>query len=265
MLLRRFKTLFFTDKNAFSIAEAMMTLLIVSVALAAAAPLISRQVKNSTVANIGAVAGVPYGAVMYFDPDLVNACPDGWEKMPAKYEGRYFRAAGTYDICDKSGENTTDGECSGSKDRTVTLAPGTFSGDNMRRIRGTFPGNDADVKIFSDMLNNASIGVPNSYVKALKDLRILTGAFDYVKPADAGDAWDVSNYANIQYNSSWKEFSAHGDYIKYIDPSILSSTYGDSGAWSFFLTKFDSQAIVPTDAETTPKSVSMLVCRKVSH
>lgn len=263
-----------TIVRAFSVAEAMIALILVSVTLAMSAPLISRQMKNSSGSSLQLAqlmhriealeATVPPGAVMYFDPDLVESCPDGWERVPDKYAGRYFRVAGTYNICDRSGENATTGACSGSVDRANTLAVGTFSGDTMRRIRGTFPGMDGDALIKnSGLLFDASIGHSNSYVKALKDFKILSGAFDYVKPSDAGGAWDVENYQEMKYMADVNEYSMAGDYIRYIDPSVLS--YGDDLNGWFFLTKFDSSMVVPTAEETTPKSVAMLACRKTTR
>ena len=252
-------------KCAFSVAEAMVVLLIMSIVLGVSAPLISKQSKKIVEDRNKVDILVPYGAVMFFDPELVKKCPSGWEKLPSKYEGRFIRTSGTYDVCDKDGENSASGRCNFNVDKTVNLEPGTFSGDSMRRIKGTFPGMDADVAMYSSLLIDKSIGVPNAYVKALKDLKILTGVFDYVKPADAGDAWDAGNYQSYMYSKLSKEYSTHGDYIRYIDPSILSFTPSSAGPYFyFFLTKFDSKLMVPTAEETTPKSVSMLACRKIS-
>lgn len=241
--------------KAFSVAEALIVLLIFAVWLAMSTPLFTKRTKS---AIPDMVSNVPSGAVMYFDPDFRTSCPDGWSDVSSKYEGRYIRIAGSFDVCDKSGES--EGSCSGNK-TTKTVSAGTLQGDSMRRITGTFPGEDADVTMYKGY--DSSIGLHNSYVKNLEDYKILSGAFGFVKPSDAGDAWDVENYEQMLYspnNSTLKEFSTVGDFIRYIDPSLLSAV--NSGAYHFFLTKFDSALVTPTDYEVRPKSVAMLACRK---
>lgn len=77
--------------KGFSIAEAMVTLLIVSMALAAMAPILSKKMKNDA---IGAKSAIPTGAVMAFDLD---SCPDGWIPLSTKYsdsEGAFIRNIG---------------------------------------------------------------------------------------------------------------------------------------------------------------------------
>jgi len=84
----------FNKNSAFSVAEAMITLLIVSVALAASAPLISRQVKNNAAANLP-IPTIPSGAVMAFDLD---ACPPTWSPLTNRYAGTedaFIRNIGT--------------------------------------------------------------------------------------------------------------------------------------------------------------------------
>jgi hypothetical protein len=61
--------------KGFSIAEAMITLLIVSVGLAAMAPMMSK--KNKPVAEVVG-GGIPSGAIMFFNLD---ECPDGWKLL----------------------------------------------------------------------------------------------------------------------------------------------------------------------------------------
>lgn len=80
----------------FSIAEAMMALLVVSVALAAAAPLISRQVKNSHVAEAGAI---PPGAIMLFDSNRYapRGCPSGWTNISNANSGYFLKINSSVD------------------------------------------------------------------------------------------------------------------------------------------------------------------------
>jgi len=77
----------------------MMTLLIVSIALAAAAPLLSRQMKNATVRNLPVTGGdnIPAGAIMFFE---LPRCPEGWEPVVTNANGLsgfYPRLAGEND------------------------------------------------------------------------------------------------------------------------------------------------------------------------
>jgi len=90
-LINKCKNKAIFKRGAFSVAEAMMTLLIVSVALAASAPLISRQMKHSITNQLPAQAAIPTGAVMFFN--LPN-CPDGWTNATTLgWGGRFFRVA----------------------------------------------------------------------------------------------------------------------------------------------------------------------------
>jgi len=81
--------------KAFSLAEAMIVLLIGTIALGMSAPMISRQLKNETMNNVQfqvlnkkyeelkkVKSDIPSGAVMYFDLD---DCPDGWDELSKKY------------------------------------------------------------------------------------------------------------------------------------------------------------------------------------
>lgn len=76
-------------KNAFSVAEAMIALLIGSIALGMAAPMITKQIKQEhfafaekQVMTRQIEKAVPSGAIMYFDLDK---CPNGWEELTVKY------------------------------------------------------------------------------------------------------------------------------------------------------------------------------------
>lgn len=103
-------------KKAFSIAEAMVVLLITSLALAAASPLISKSLKSDGMDNLkwkeleekinqlennlteknteltekieelkeelDAFSAIPSGSIVYFDLD---SCPSGWTALTSKY------------------------------------------------------------------------------------------------------------------------------------------------------------------------------------
>lgn len=153
VLLKNEKSLRMPIRKGFSIAEAMITLLIVSVMMVASAPLISRQIKNNAANDIqtlklikrieeleSKVGTVPAGAVMFFDS---ATCPeeDGWVPVDTSWNGRFPRFSGSYDVCDKTGENSTTGACSGAVLSSVTEgenAVGKLYGDTIRNIEGTF-------------------------------------------------------------------------------------------------------------------------------
>ena len=127
------------NKRAFSVAEAMMALLIGSVALGMAAPMITKQVKSTNMREVQIEVLqqtiIPSGAIMFFD--RAN-CPDGWTQLDSRYNGRYLKVAGSYTVCDRAGENRNGG-CAGSAVTTVTDNNiGVFTGDAIRNIEGEF-------------------------------------------------------------------------------------------------------------------------------
>ncbi len=100
--------------KAFSLVEAMIVLLIGTIALGMSAPMISRQLKNETMNNVQfqvlnkkyeelkkVKSDIPSGAVMYFDLD---GCPDGWTILTKFYP----QAAGSF--LRNLGEETLAGE-----------------------------------------------------------------------------------------------------------------------------------------------------------
>ena len=89
-------------KKAFSVAEAMVALLIGSVALGFSAPLITKQIKANNSAGAEHMImdrmikkAVPVGAVMFFN---LSTCPDGWMPLVDNngntLDGYYPRIAG---------------------------------------------------------------------------------------------------------------------------------------------------------------------------
>lgn len=96
------------NKKAFSVAEAMIALLIGSVALAAASPMITKQIKsqNFTDTQFRIIVdrletlenAIPKGTVAFFSNDVTpqsttNPCPHGWAMAPESWKGRFFRMA----------------------------------------------------------------------------------------------------------------------------------------------------------------------------
>ena len=62
--------------RAFSVAEALMTLLIVSCLLAMCAPLFSKRANSNFALEASLI--IPSGAIMYFD---LESCPNGWSPL----------------------------------------------------------------------------------------------------------------------------------------------------------------------------------------
>lgn len=95
-----------SKSKAFSVAEAMIALLIGSLALGMAAPMITKQIKTQNFTDAQFVAlqrqieelresqGVPTGAIMFFD---LHRCPDGWDFVGDEYIGDYPRIVGEGD------------------------------------------------------------------------------------------------------------------------------------------------------------------------
>ena len=67
------------EKKGFSVAEALMTLLIVSCLLAICAPLFSQRMKQDAMLMAG---NVPSGTIIYYDGTI---CPDGYSALSEKY------------------------------------------------------------------------------------------------------------------------------------------------------------------------------------
>ncbi len=136
---------FFCSKKAFSIAEAMITLLIVSMALAAMAPMVSKQVKgvnnsidkdalkNEIIKELQKDL-VPKGSVMFVSKIEEykgnNACPQGWRNAGSAWDGRYprmttdFNAIGV--LADESLPNITGWLHDWTNNFMVTHANGAY-------------------------------------------------------------------------------------------------------------------------------------------
>ena len=272
-------------KKAFSVAEGMVTLLITSVALGAAVPMITKQIKQNNYNNFQYTKietelkdlrtqiqelsssikqqenneqneTITSGAIVFFETDCLDKT--NWIDMSEKYAGRYIRIAGSYDICDKDGENES-GECAGNK-KTITLTSNTTQGEALKRIIGTLPGQDAGVSYYTK----------DNYVKKLQEYGVLSGAFDYIQSSELKNKntpysfpsnwnslyWlDNKAYAKIFYNSN--------KYIMYTDPSILSVTMS-TGSPEWFINSIDTKRVAPTDTnadEIRPKTIILKACK----
>ena len=97
------------SKKAFSIAEALIALLIGSLILGMSAPMISKQLKFQNYSDIQIrqiiqrlelleEERVPRGTVAFFNSNVKsqsssNPCPKGWSAVPSDWNGRFFRVA----------------------------------------------------------------------------------------------------------------------------------------------------------------------------
>ena len=92
--------------RAFSVAEAMISLLIGSLILGYSAPIIAKQIKHNNMSDVQVQvlnrkieelrrtqANIPSGAVMFFN---LPTCPDGWSDISSNWNGRFPRFAESY-------------------------------------------------------------------------------------------------------------------------------------------------------------------------
>ena len=257
------------SRNGFSLAEAMIVILIGAIALGMSAPMISRQLRNETLTNTQMQiiqrqiddlranrTNAPSGAIMFFE----QRCPNNWTDMSGEYAGRYIRIDGEYDVCDKQGEDAATGECVAVKS-TATLSAGMTQGESNSRVLGTLPGNDSNVSYYSK----------NDYVAKLKYYGVLTGAFDYVKSSEISDTNSVFTFPNNWSSLHWldnkgyaKIYKTANTYLEYTDPSLLTVQGGSTSAPNWFITSIDTKRVLPTDTtndETRPKTVVLKACK----
>ncbi len=230
------KNTYMSKRKAFSVAEATIALLIGSVALGMAAPMITKQIKTQNMTDtqfrvmnnrnqallerINELEerieelenvennGVPAGTIAFFE---ATTCPDGWSVVNAKYNGRFPRFAGNYDICDKDGENP-DGTCkSAVSSSVVNNAVNLMSGDAIRNISASILRcSGARCQLFGEYA-----GVDGAFSAT----RTTSGAF----PA-----------------------ADHDDYYYDLIHKLT----------------FNASLVVPTSIENRPKSITLLGCKK---
>ncbi len=80
------KAKFFSEIKGFSIAEAMITMLIVSIAMAAMAPIMSKKIQSDGKSS----AVIPSGMVSFFN---LSTCPNGWSAVNGSWNNRFIRIA----------------------------------------------------------------------------------------------------------------------------------------------------------------------------
>ena len=265
---------------AFSVAEAMVALAIGSVVLGMSAPLISKQVQkeNFNDAQYQLIQKqlnetinrrlVPANAIMFFE----GGCPTGWTDMSSSYGGRYVRVDGSYDICDVQGEDES-GACKKTVS-TQTITAGTKQGETLRRITGSFPGQDADIEGNTGVWGDTNLN--KSYVDQLKRIHALGGAFDYLTSAEAkteGSPFQLPkdwNKMKWPGSSSYYTYDASTTYLKYMDPAILTVDVTRNGGtwWDYYVNIFDTKMVAPTNTtadETKPKTIVLKACKSPAN
>ena len=206
----------------------MIALLIGSVALGMAAPMITKQIKQNNFTDTQfsvlrrqieelneRITETPDGAVMFF---LLSRCPDGWHPINdyvsggaasglngyfPRFAGSFSPAIGEHFVCDKS--DTKNKKCERVLRQKISNEPGTIYGDQIRNITGW--GGTA----------NANADSTNSYGR-------VNGAFSYIKEQGT---------------------------------KVRSST--DARDWQVY---FSAKNVVPTGIENRPLAVSLLGCVK---
>ncbi len=155
------------SKKAFSVAEAMIALLIGSLALGMAAPMITKQIKQNNFTDtqfrvlnrenddiLNRITelenrieelenednSIPTGAVMFFNSTVTpesntNPCPTGWTKIDDNWNGRFPRFAGSYTVLSYN----TSTQKLNTTGTSQTLSVGAVQEDAIRNINGYGP------------------------------------------------------------------------------------------------------------------------------
>ena len=189
--------------------------------------------------------------------------------MSDTYAGRYVRVAGSYNICDKQGENE-NGICIGES-KEIKLEPKTTQGEALRRITGTFTGMDADVGVYMGRWGYKTIkNMQNGYVDKLHEYGFLSGAIDYVKSSELDNQNSPFSFPENWRNLKWSNNAASANmydtssqYLVITDPALLSVSQG-SDAFRWFLNSLDTKRVAPTDEimnETRPKTIVLKACK----
>ncbi len=213
-------------RKAFSVAEAMIALLIGSVALGMAAPMITKQIKQNNFTDTQfsvlrrqieelneRITETPDGAVMFF---LLSRCPDGWHPINdyvsggaasglngyfPRFAGGFSPAIDDHFVCDKS---DTKKECKEVISQDISNEPGTIYGDQIRNITG----------------------------------------------------WGGTANVNADDSTSFGRVNGAFSYIEKQGTKVRSS---DTRDWQVY---FSAKNVVPTGIENRPLAVSLLGCVK---
>ena len=278
---------------AFSVAEAFVMLLVVSVVIGVGAPMITKQIKYNNLSDAQFTRVMrelervnsrvlPSNAIMFFEGD----CPTNWDDVSNSYAGRYVRIAGDNDICEENGMNP-DGTCQQDRlRRTENLTPATLQGEASRRVWGVFPGDGTGMPLYTadgmyarfqrppyNMPNGDIYEVLQSYVKLLKYYKILGGSFDYLEQ-DQVESFGFENDYEARYfwadtagrffnrayaTGAWRP-NIRG-YVVSLNPGGVTTTSSDNYLASRYVNSFDNSRQIPTDDENRPKTVVLRACK----
>ena len=229
----KFKNNHKNKRKAFSVAEATIALLIGSVALSMAAPMITKQIKQQNYQDVQfrrvSQQLVPKGAIMFFGSD---SCPDGWSAV--NFNGRFVRFAGAYDVCDISGENS-DGTCVDSVAKANVSNPVGRKGGDTIRDYGEIASSAANAESAE---NSIEIGATTQIAGK--------GAF-----AKSTQNWSAGNYSSYGYSNTWSTYKT----TLILDLSNVSGVSVET-----LNEKFSN--LGPSGIEIAPKFVSLLGCIK---
>ena len=184
----QYKKIKIKSAKAFSIAEAMIALLIGTIILGFSAPMISKQLKQNDLTNIQTQiinskierlerlienSRIPVGSIIFLDSNRHNGCPDGWTML--NQEGKFFKITTVAD--------------------NVGLAEGAFLPDHSHAI-GKYTGNGASHSE-GFFKGNYTLYANNS------DLRLFAGAANGVNHTSDMSFVDMENNENgysMQYD-----------------------------------------------------------------
>ncbi len=156
--------------RAFSVAEAMIALLIGSLILGYSAPMVAKQLKHNNMSDVQVQvlnrkieelrrtqANIPSGAVMFFN---LPTCPNGWSDISSNWNGRFPRFAGSY----TSLEYDTTSKTLKTTGTAQTLSVGATQEDAIRNITGTVQGagyENSYVATGAFQVNSRTVNVAN--------------------------------------------------------------------------------------------------------